>query len=180
MTKWHTALCILNCHENELMHCLSIVTMVGPSRGHEYSTVTPSINDSTCNEWVQIHVANKTLDFIWKYSNSYHSMYGNQRTLPCSNIQLYRGGFCMSNRHIKPFINKVFSLFSFSKCHVNWLQTALFKNKRCSPQFHSSTAIIFENYLQYFNGRLPSSSAAEVMTSFMTSATNTVLTLAPR
>ena len=34
---------------------------------------------------------------------------------------------------------------------------------QCSAQFYSSTAIIFENYLQYFNDKLPFSSRNEVM-----------------
>ena len=47
-------------------------------------------------------------------------LYENQWTSPCSNNWLYRGGvFFHLKPHIKPLINKIFSLFSFTK-QIYW------------------------------------------------------------
>ena len=83
-------------------------------------TVWSRINNITMNEC--LHIMNKTLYLGQKSSNSYRSMYGNQRTSPCSNNWFYWGVFLQLKPHIKPLINEVFSLFSFAK----WIHTSVY------------------------------------------------------
>ena len=63
------------------------------------------------HEQMSSYIMNRNLYLGQKSSNSYHSMYGNQRALPLSGWVLH------FTPHIKPLINdsEVFHLFSFTK-----------------------------------------------------------------